>query len=95
MWDLSAGRLLADFTSHSAAVVSVRFHPAELLLASGGSDRCLKFWDMEKFEFVFETPPESSGVRSLCFHPEGKALFSGTQDSLKVRGAFLSTFDKL
>ena len=32
-----------------------------------------------------ETPPEANGIRCIRFHPEGEAIFSGAQDSLRVR----------
>ena len=39
MWDLTAGKLLADFKDHSGGVTTCEFHPDEFLLASGSSDR--------------------------------------------------------
>ena len=32
-----------------------------------------------------ETAPEANGIRCIRFHPEGEAIFSGAQDSLRVR----------
>ena len=77
--------MIADFKAHKGAVNSVMFHPKEFLLATGSSDRTTKFWDLERFEMVSETSPEASGVRCIQFHPEGAALFTGAQDSLRVR----------
>lgn len=84
LWDLSAGRLLAEFKDHKGPVTSTRFHPKEFLLASGSSDRTAKVWDLESFQLLASPSPESNAVRSVLFHPEGTALFSGSQDSLKV-----------
>ena len=84
LWDLSAGRLLAEFKDHKGPVTSIRFHPKEFLLASGSSDRTAKVWDLESFQLLADPSPESNAVRSVLFHPEGTALFSGSQDSLKV-----------
>jgi WD40 repeat protein len=39
MWDLTAGKLLADLKMHKSGVNVVEFHPHELLLASGSNDR--------------------------------------------------------
>ena len=84
LWDLSAGRLLADFKHHEGPVTSVQFHPRDYLLASGSSDRTTKIWDLETFQLLSESLPESNSIRCVLFHPEGTALFSGSQDSLKV-----------
>ena len=84
VWDLSAGRMIADFKNHTGAITSVRFHPKEFLLASGSSDRTVKFWDLESFRLVSETVPEATGVKCIQYHPEGVAIFSGGQDSLRV-----------
>ena len=39
MWDLTAGKLLTDLRLHTAGVNVVEFHPNELLLSSGSSDK--------------------------------------------------------
>ena len=39
LWDLTAGKMITEFTSHTAAVNIVQFHPNEYLLASGSADR--------------------------------------------------------
>ena len=77
--------MITDFKSHTGAVTSVQFHPKEFLLASASFDRTTKFWDLERFTLVSETTPEANGIRCIRFHPEGEALFSGAQDSLRVR----------
>ena len=76
--------MLADFKEHEGPVTSIKFHPLQFLLASGSADRTTKMWDLESFQLLSEASPESNGIRCILFHPEGKALFSGAQDSLKV-----------
>ncbi|KAB5533962.1 hypothetical protein DKX38_017048 [Salix brachista] len=84
VWDLTAGKLLHDFKFHEGHVRSIDFHPLEFLLATGSADRTVKFWDLETFELIGSTPPEATGVRSITFHPDGRTLFCGLDDSLKV-----------
>ena len=43
IWCLTAGKLLTDFNMHIAGVNVVEFHPSDLLLASGSSDRWVVF----------------------------------------------------
>ncbi|XP_062096424.1 katanin p80 WD40 repeat-containing subunit B1 homolog KTN80.1-like isoform X2 [Humulus lupulus] len=84
VWDLTAGKLLHDFKFHEGPVRSIDFHPLEFLLATGSADRTVKFWDLETFELIGSTRPEATGVRVIGFHPDGRTLFSGLEDSLKV-----------
>lgn len=84
VWDLTAGKLLHDFKYHEGHIRSVDFHPLEFLLATGSADGTVKFWDLETFELIGSTRPEATGVRSITFHPDGRTLFCGLDDSLKV-----------
>ncbi|KAK1325157.1 hypothetical protein QJS10_CPA01g02332 [Acorus calamus] len=84
VWDLTAGRLLHEFKSHEGVVRCIDFHPHEFLMATGSADRTVKFWDLETFEQIGSSVPEASGVRSITFHPDGKTLFCGFEESLKV-----------
>ena len=93
MWNLIAGKMIADFKLHSGPVTSVQFHPRELLMASSSVDKTVRFYDLERLEAVSETTPESHGIRKVLFH-EGSSgngvgpagLLAGTQESLKVGG---------
>lgn len=84
VWDLTAGKLLHDFKIHEGRIQSLDFHPLEFLLATGSADRTVKFWDLETFELIGSVRPEATGVRSITFHPDGRTLFCGLDDSLKV-----------
>ncbi|KAK6124360.1 hypothetical protein DH2020_041898 [Rehmannia glutinosa] len=84
VWDLTAGKLLHDFKFHEGHVRSIEFHPLEFLLATGSADKTVKFWDLETFEMIGSARREATGVRSLTFHPDGRTLFAGLDDSLKV-----------
>ncbi|KAL8103802.1 hypothetical protein AgCh_028125 [Apium graveolens] len=84
IWDLTAGKLLHDLKLHEGHIRSIDFHPMELLMATGSADKTVKFWDLETFELIGSSRAESTGVRSIAFHPEGKTLFSGLDDCLKV-----------
>ncbi|CAN4083996.1 unnamed protein product [Withania somnifera] len=84
VWDLTAGKLLHDFKFHDGHIRSIDFHPLEFLLATGSADRTVNFWDLETFELIGSTRREAAGVRSITFHPDGRTLFCGLDDSLKV-----------
>ncbi|KAL1356329.1 hypothetical protein HN51_008336 [Arachis hypogaea] len=84
LWDLTAGKLLHDFKCHEGQVQCIDFHPSEFLLATGSADRTVKFWDLETFELIGSAGPETTGVRSLTFSPDGRTLLCGLHESLKV-----------
>ncbi|KAG8385571.1 hypothetical protein BUALT_Bualt03G0059000 [Buddleja alternifolia] len=84
VWDLTAGKLLHDFKFHEGHIRSIEFHPLEFLLATGSADKTVKFWDLETFEMIGSARREATGVRSVTFHPDGRTLFCGLDDSLKV-----------
>ncbi|XP_050935857.1 katanin p80 WD40 repeat-containing subunit B1 homolog KTN80.1-like isoform X3 [Cucumis melo] len=73
-----------DFKFHEGPIRSIDFHPLEFLLATGSADKTVKFWDLETFELIGSTRPEAAGVRAITFHPDGRTLFSGLDESLKV-----------
>ncbi|KAJ0966880.1 hypothetical protein J5N97_023797 [Dioscorea zingiberensis] len=84
LWDLTAGKLLHEFKCHEGQIQCIDFHPHEFLLATGSADRTVKFWDLETFELIGSAGPETSGVRSMTFNPDGRALLCGLHESLKV-----------
>uniref|UniRef100_A0A804IH95 Katanin p80 WD40 repeat-containing subunit B1 homolog n=1 Tax=Musa acuminata subsp. malaccensis TaxID=214687 RepID=A0A804IH95_MUSAM len=84
LWDLTAGKLLHDFKFHEGQIRCIDFHPHEFLLATGSADRTVKFWDLETFELIGSAGPETSGVRSMTFNPDGRTLLCGLHESLKV-----------
>ncbi|ESQ35738.1 hypothetical protein EUTSA_v10006699mg [Eutrema salsugineum] len=84
IWDLTAGKLLHEFKFHEGPIRSLDFHPLEFLLATGSADKTVKFWDLETFELIGSTRPEATGVRAVTFHPDGRTLFCGLDDGLKV-----------
>ncbi|XP_058771618.1 katanin p80 WD40 repeat-containing subunit B1 homolog KTN80.1-like [Vicia villosa] len=84
VWDLTAGKLLHDFNFHDGHITSLDFHPLEFLLATGSADKTVKFWDLETFELIGSARREDTGVRSIAFHPDGRTLFSGHEDGLRV-----------
>lgn len=84
LWDLTAGKLLHEFKNHEGQIQCIDFHPHEFLLATGSADRTVKFWDLETFELIGSAGPETTGVRSVTFNPDGRTLLCGLHESLKV-----------
>ncbi|GJM91096.1 hypothetical protein PR202_ga07438 [Eleusine coracana subsp. coracana] len=50
----------------------------------GSADKTVKFWDLETFELIGSSGSEANVVRSMKFHSDGKRLFCGLHEILKV-----------
>lgn len=61
LWDITAGKSLIELSGHSGLLTAVQFHPNEYLLASSSEDKTVRFWDMETFECVSQSAPDSAG----------------------------------
>lgn len=88
MYDIVAGKLLAELKGHSSSITDVVFHPNEFLLASSSNDGTVKFWDLESFHQVSATTfqPDVGPIRKIAFHPDGKSLIASGKDVFKVYG---------
>lgn len=48
-------------------------------------NRTVKFWDLETFKCVSTSHPEASPIKCLAYSKDGKAIYSGGNDSFRVR----------
>lgn len=84
IWDLAAGKILAEFNEHTAPVTDLTFHPNELLLTSSSMDGTVKFWDLETFNLVSATTNEAGPMHKIIYNTEGTILYSAARDLLKA-----------
>lgn len=61
-------------------VTSPRFSPDGSVLASGGSDRDVKVWEVATGKLLRELKGHRDAVTALAFSPDGKTLASGSND---------------
>ncbi|KAF1869610.1 hypothetical protein Lal_00017185 [Lupinus albus] len=62
--------------------LSACIYPSQTSL--GSADKTVKLWDLETFELIGSAGPETTGVRSITFNPDGRTLLCGLHESLKV-----------
>ena len=67
-------------TGHKGGVLSCSWAPDGRYVVSGGSDRTLRVWDVEKGEEVLCLRGHEGGVSSCSWSPEGKYVVSGGDD---------------
>lgn len=83
MWDLAAGKSIADL-NHTHAVTAVQFNPAELVLATACKDRTIRLWDLDSFEAFDKCGPDTSSATAVGFNPDGQSLFAAFPDSYRM-----------
>jgi WD40 repeat protein len=66
--------------AHNNSVFSVRFHPTQPVLLSGGRDAMLKVWDLESKEVISEQAAHWFTINDIQFHPEGKYFATASRD---------------
>jgi WD40 repeat protein len=81
-------KLIGDFR-----VVSVAFSPDGRRLASAGSDRIVRLWDMTTGQEVLSLRGHEDIIGRLLFSPDGQRLASASQDGM-VRVWDASPFDE-
>jgi WD40 repeat protein/serine/threonine protein kinase len=83
LWEVESGEARATLRGHSLLVFGTAFLDGGRMLASGGEDRTVKFWDVAQALAERDVLQAHSGrVESLAFAPDGLTLFSGGSDGL-------------
>jgi WD40 repeat protein len=79
LWDgTTAGAdKLVELSGHTGVVFSTAFSPDGKLLASGGTDREIRIWDMERRESVTKLAAPNGTIRSLHFAANGTLMSAG------------------
>ena len=68
------------FRGHSQGVWSVSYSPDGLTLASGGSDRYLRLWEIETGRMIRSLRGHTQDIRQVAYSPDGKILATGSED---------------
>ena len=71
--DVKTGDELLSFEAHEQDITGLAFFPDTRYLASGGQDRVVKIWDLQKSSAI-ATLPIDGRVRTVAVSPNGKWL---------------------
>ncbi|MBY0523653.1 MAG: hypothetical protein K2R98_09640, partial [Gemmataceae bacterium] len=74
------GTLLANFQGHAGSVGCVAFSKDGKLLATGGSDKTIRLWDVASGESIRVLYGHLDEVTGVAFHPDGQQLASVSRD---------------
>ncbi len=84
IWDAETGEKVRTLT-HAVEGTCVAYAPDGGSLASALVDLTVGLWNLETSRRKRRhTYAHSNSIRSLCFHPSGKSLFSGSEDEAAV-----------
>jgi WD40 repeat protein len=78
-WSVTEGTLLASFLGHSAYMYAVRYLPEGSLVATGGTDGLIKFWQIPSTTPV-KTISSPEWIRCIAFSADGNLMASGGQN---------------
>ncbi|KAI8854729.1 WD40-repeat-containing domain protein [Chytridium lagenaria] len=86
IWDVRKKGCIQTYSGHRDAITNLRITPDGRWIATGGADGMIKlrFYDLQTFELVSESPTLSSPPCSLEFHPDGHEVMVACRDSLQI-----------
>ena len=85
IYETSSGQLLQTLNGHRAHILYGAFSPDGKHLATGGCDKTVRIWGLERGDTV-ELPRtgENQEVTSIRYMPDGQSLLVGHQSSMVI-----------
>lgn len=81
LWELPEGRRVHNFIGHNSWIRALSISPNGKLMASGGDDRTIRLWDIEKrFRMRSVANTHADSVTALAMTSNGQTLVSGSRD---------------
>jgi len=83
IWSRESGTLQKHFSA-GFGVSTMRFAPQSDVLALGGKDGRVSFWNLQSGAIVFEAKKHSAMVGAIAFSSDGKLLATGSDDRTAI-----------
>ena len=81
VWDLASGHRHDLYEGHAAGVNALAFSPDGNTLWSGGDDRAIFAWDLQRARHLVHQPsPTVAEAPALPFHAQGMVIGPGGRD---------------
>ncbi len=85
LFDLGNGQRLRNLRTHPGVATCVEASPDGKVIASGGSDRCLRLWNLESGECERTLEGHEAFVSAIAFHPNEASICTASADgSIRV-----------
>ncbi|KAL6070987.1 WD40 repeat-containing protein SMU1 [Balamuthia mandrillaris] len=83
LWDLSRQVVVNSKTlkSHKGDVYSVKFHPGENHVVTGGYDKIVRLFDVRTGTLIKTFTGHQASVSKVIFNPHGNLIISGSKDN--------------
>jgi WD40 repeat protein len=84
MWDLKSGKQIGDDwrDGEDEKVYTIALSPNCRVIASGGSDRKVRLWDIETGKVIAKWTGHSDIVWRVCWSTDGEHLVSGSNNGM-------------
>ncbi len=82
VWETATGKRVGEFTGHSAGMCSLAFSPDGSVLAGGGGDRKIHFWEVKTGKYLSPIVTDSS--HQLAWSPRNNVLASWEMSGLSA-----------
>lgn len=84
VWDVASAEPVREFDGHADQVQTVRHHPTEPVVASGGQDGLVLVWDAVTGQVLRRYDWGLGAVQALAFAPDGLTLAVAGRGGLAV-----------
>ena len=70
-------------TQDQKAVNCIEFNPCAITLAYGSKDKTIRYWDLENYNLISQTPFDRLPIEQIAFESNGTHFFCATNEALK------------